>query len=294
MNNPIAPSPPEVALPASVALPWYRRSKFQAWLTIFVLLLGILPAIPFLLILWRRRVERPRLTKKPHKNGAKLLSAWAQTGRITKVQRLNIKPEILAIALAFLVIVTGPAKARYEEADPLNRLAGPNVYAYADGNPLKNIDPSGLDTIIITGGWPDHSNNIFGHSAMAFTGAGLYSYGNSEAYGASVTDYLNQQLQQRNLTITTLSTDPAQEALMAANYWANFQGPDSHYSAVSHNCSDATLGAMRAGGLLTGYPSPTLPYDSENAAQSIPGATTIFLPKGSQVPAFLNPYNWTQ
>ena len=68
MSEPTASSPEEFILPTSVVLSWYRRSKFQAWLMISVLLLGVLPAIPFLLILWTGKVERPRVTNKPLKN----------------------------------------------------------------------------------------------------------------------------------------------------------------------------------------------------------------------------------
>ena len=47
MSEPAVPSPDEFTLPTSDVLPWYRRSKFQAWIMISVLLLGVLPAIPF-------------------------------------------------------------------------------------------------------------------------------------------------------------------------------------------------------------------------------------------------------
>ena len=55
--NPDAPPP----------LPWFRRSKFIAWLMILFLLFGAVAGIPFLLVLWTGQVERPRLTSKPHR-----------------------------------------------------------------------------------------------------------------------------------------------------------------------------------------------------------------------------------
>jgi hypothetical protein len=47
------------------SLPWYRRSKFQAWLMVTVILFGAVGGIPMLLIFWTGKVERPRLTNKP-------------------------------------------------------------------------------------------------------------------------------------------------------------------------------------------------------------------------------------
>jgi hypothetical protein len=49
-------------------LPWYRRSKFQAWLMVLFILFGTLAGIPLLLIFWTGKVERPHLTKRGWKN----------------------------------------------------------------------------------------------------------------------------------------------------------------------------------------------------------------------------------
>ena len=37
-----------------------------------------------------------------------------------------------------------PETGRYITADPIGQLAGPNLYAYVGGNPLKYFDPFGL------------------------------------------------------------------------------------------------------------------------------------------------------
>jgi RHS repeat-associated protein len=57
-----------------------------------------------------------------------------------------------------------PAYGRYLESDPIGLAGGLNTYPYADQNPFTNIDPLGLDILVISGGRRDYSPNIFGHS----------------------------------------------------------------------------------------------------------------------------------
>lgn len=40
------------------------------------------------------------------------------------------------------------ASARYIQADPIGLAGGINPYIYADGNPLTNVDPNGLTSIV--------------------------------------------------------------------------------------------------------------------------------------------------
>ena len=50
--------------------------------------------------------------------------------------------------LFVLVCLADTSLARYIQADPIGLAGGINPYTYADGNPLTNIDPNGLTSIV--------------------------------------------------------------------------------------------------------------------------------------------------
>lgn len=54
-------------------------------------------------------------------------------------------PVFLLFVLAYFV---NTASARYIEVDPIGLAGGINPYTYADGNPLTNVDPNGLTSIV--------------------------------------------------------------------------------------------------------------------------------------------------
>jgi hypothetical protein len=55
---------------------------------------------------------------------------------------------ITPIVLAAFVTYAGNVSARYIQADPIGLEGGMNPYTYADGNPLTNVDPNGLTSIV--------------------------------------------------------------------------------------------------------------------------------------------------
>jgi RHS repeat-associated protein len=100
-------------------------------------------------------------------------------------------------------------RARYYDAtigrflgeDPLRALAGsPNFYGYTLNDPTKYRDPQGLDIAVIENG--PTKNNPVGHTAIAVTGQGVFSFGNDADLGSSFSAYLFREALRRDTTVT--------------------------------------------------------------------------------------------
>lgn len=165
---------------------------------------------------------------------------------------------------------------------------------YVGGNPVNYVDPLGLETAYVYNGptFPV-GNNPFGHTAIATTGAGVYSFGNNIELGSSLTRYLRQQSILRDTAIVILPTTPDQEAAMLG-YLSQFSDSDAGIN-YWETCAARTAKALSAADLLreTFANSPQtygFPYSQYRAVRILPGAKTVVIPKGGPVPPFLSTF----
>jgi hypothetical protein len=138
------------------------------------------------------------------------------------------------------------------------------------------------------------SLNIFGHIALAVTGAGVYSFGNNTDLGSSATDYLQSQVQDRDVTVTIIKTTPEQDQ-SALDYLNGYT--DRNGVGLCDNCANRTATALIRAGILTPLTALTtidiapIPSDVSNAAQIAPGASTTNIPQRTPVTVDLNSFN---
>jgi hypothetical protein len=140
--------------------------------------------------------------------------------------------------------------------------------------------------------------NPFGHSGIAVTGSGLYSFGNSTALQSSVTGYLEQQAQIRSTTLVILPTSSSEEQKILTYFQKfpqNFLDPNAGITNTN-TCATLTGNALLSAGLLTqqlgGTPGALIfPYSQLQFVRQIPGAILLTILRNGQVPAIVNQFN---
>jgi hypothetical protein len=167
---------------------------------------------------------------------------------------------------------------RWTTKDPIGFRGGNNFYAYVGNDPVNNIDPSGLDLIVITGGYRG-GLNPFGHVAVGVQGGGMASYGNGFNIGSSVLDYLLSQSADRDQLVTIIPTTPEQDE-KARQYMKDH--PDWNSIGKFDNCANRSNQILDAAGVPNrGFNLPNIvAADAINAD----GSKTYYIPKGSPLP----------
>ncbi|MFN7963318.1 MAG: RHS repeat-associated core domain-containing protein [Thermoanaerobaculia bacterium] len=157
-----------------------------------------------------------------------------------------------------------------------------NLYGYCLTDPVNLNEPSGLDIAVIEGG-PTEGNPI-GHTAVAISGAGLFSFGNGVELGSSVVQYVRDQAPRRFQAIYIIHTMSQQDAAALAylRSFASWKLPPGWLNALlKDNCSVRSIRALDEAGVLWvlgGFPN--VPGSSGVRAVAA-GADIYYLPQGT-------------
>ena len=181
-----------------------------------------------------------------------------------------------------------------------------NLYGYVRSNPLSQVDSDGHapDIAVIENGpttsWQDRlettNGNPVGHTAIAITGKGVYSFGNDAPLGSSASNYVSKQAADRSTTIYIIRTTPEQDDA-AAKYLSDKSG--QKLGVAIDNCSSRSNGALDAAaipklstpvvipptaatpGMVVNVPSATNIPGSAGDRAAAAGATIVTVPQNS-------------
>jgi RHS repeat-associated protein len=157
-----------------------------------------------------------------------------------------------------------PTGGRYIEADPIGLDGGINPFIYVRNNPLRWIDPEGLQvSIIITAGtWYGHTaiqvgNTVYSNGRYDPTSLSSYGMsGNNIMTTWSYNNYIQHyQSQGRSSTVYVLNLSASQQALLQA-YFQNLMNNGtpspygtqlpSNYTFTGNNCTTTAVNGLQS------------------------------------------------
>ncbi len=153
---------------------------------------------------------------------------------------------------------------RFTSPDPVlmrdARLVDPqriNLYAHTRNSPLRYVDPSGEDILVIENG-PTEGNPV-GHTAVAVSGYGVFSLGNGTALGSSTSDYILRESPRRDTTLYIIQTS-AEEDRAVVEMLLKQDEEKGSIGRYPDNCSGRSNSALDAIGVppAVGAPSMTI------------------------------------
>jgi RHS repeat-associated protein len=188
-----------------------------------------------------------------------------------------------------------PGLQRFIAEDPVGFAGGDwNLYSYVRNSPLAFVDPRGLDIAVIENGPTGLLDNPVGHTAIAITGYGVFSYGNTVYPGSSLADYLVREAPKRDTRVHILRTTPEQDAAAVAILFGFGARPLG--KVYADNCSSRINAALDAARISTGFLSRVLCGShlipgSAGCRATLAGASPLGIPRGSrQLPSTLDQF----
>lgn len=131
-------------------------------------------------------------------------------------------------------------------------------------------------------------NNPFGHTAVALTQSGLYSFGNSTNLGTSVSEYLIKQLEKREIWAVSFAISDDQTRKIMG-YLGHFpkDRPNDGINLVT-TCATRTGNVLREAGMgrkemVTHPEAYGFPLSQYKMVRALPGAKIAHLVQGSSV-----------
>jgi RHS repeat-associated protein len=185
---------------------------------------------------------------------------------------------------------------RFLTSDPISYNGGINIYSYSTNNPVNYFDPLGLDVLVIEQG-PTQGNPV-GHTALAITGRGVFSFGNGRELatdakgnimGGDVAGYVYRESQNRRTFLYIIKTTPDQDAAIEAalrGIAENEPALQESSSILVDNCSVRSNRGLDAGDIPNGHRKtgrtigPNVPGSSGQRAM-LTGASGQELPQGA-------------
>lgn len=161
-----------------------------------------------------------------------------------------------------------------------------DFYTYVANNSLNRKDPDGLDIAVIENGptayTPFWGGNPAGHTAIAVTCHGVYSFGNGTERGSSLAEYIRRELPKRDTRIYVIKTTCEQDRAAMQALWNYGDRPLG--GVTSDNCSTRSNVALDAAKIGHGWVAlnPNIPGSAGGRAESA-GATVYDLPQSSNI-----------